>query len=663
MSSSGLADWPWGGMDSLRRDANGAPGSMATPCNPSASSSSTSITATRDVASTSTGNTPSVGDDGECELLIIAHGLQGQAEDFRYMLETLESSDACTSGQLLIHATRVNTDRTHDGVEAGGLRLADDIRETVARLNGEGNENGTDVHINIDNLKPLQQSKGRQPANKGRKVKRLSLLGFSLGGLYVRYAAAELYEPDTKTMCGGLVPGSLILVASPHLGVRRFGVYRFVPEAVRGVKVFGDTVREMMLMDDDGILERMSRDDEYEEEVYEDENEDDDDDLDAVEDVENVEQRIENPQEQQQKQPRMLLSRSVIEGGVNGSNSSNDAGFNLMMMARRKKDDNELQSNQNSNSQLVRNSSSGASTNGGSRMTGAAAATRSRKRRLLFVSALQAFELRVLYANIRNDLMVNFGTAALEPGVCAVSGNEIERVMRKASETPCAIDNGHDDKGCKICFQYWIDDGSNNGTSSSSSSSSNGNIQGRQRQQQREMTVFRRRRQQRQRNQNSNNNSTEDEDEDEDEYEQQEGIREVVMAQRLRSIGWWVIGVDFPVALPIAHNRIVAMSRNFIHAWINCAGHRAVHHLVDTICQRFNGHSTLFRRTDCDGDEVTESEGWVANGGGQAVSIVVGANGKTRSDEVVLGLVDATKASTTRPAAVVVKEDVAKQSD
>lgn len=122
-----------------------------------------------------------------------------------------------------------------------------------------------------------------------------------------------------------------------------------------------------------------------------------------------------------------------------------------------------------------------------------------------------------------------------------------------------------------------------------------GGSRGRQQQQQqgrhqRNMTVFRRRRQQqqqRQRNASTNNNAAaEDEDDEEvvvrgeEEYEQ-EGVREVVMAQRLRSIGWWVVGVDFPVALPIAHNRIVAMSRNFIHAWINSAGHRAVHHVVD----------------------------------------------------------------------------------
>lgn len=48
----------------------------------------------------------------------------------------------------------------------------------------------------------------------------------------------------------------------------------------------------------------------------------------------------------------------------------------------------------------------------------------------------------MLYDNVRNDLMVHFGTSALEPGVCGVSGNEIERVMHEASETPCEIDEG-----------------------------------------------------------------------------------------------------------------------------------------------------------------------------------------------------------------------------
>ena len=60
---------------------------------------------------------------------------------------------------------------------------------------------------------------------------------------------------------------------------------------------------------------------------------------------------------------------------------------------------------------------------------------------------------------------------------------------------------------------------------------------------------------------------------------------EDVMASRLRRIGWTVTCVDFemPLSLPLAHNRVVAMSRNMIHTWMNAPGRRSVHHLVDTL--------------------------------------------------------------------------------
>lgn len=361
----------------------------------------------------------------------------------------------------------MNTDRTHDGVAAGGMRLANDVQEAVDKCKSERK------HVDI-----------------------LSMIGFSLGGLYVRYAAAVLYDGHEKgTLAGGLKGGSIILVASPHLGVRRFGVYRFVPEVAKGgVKVFGDTIREMMLMDDACMMERMSKDDE-----------------------DNVE--------------------SDFEDGVVA------------------KDD----SNHNDNDEENVDANVGTSERRG--------------KKLSFMSSLKAFELRVLYANVRNDFMVSFGTAALEPRISAVSGNEMENVMRGAATT-CSVDESHDDKGCKVCFRYWID-GDENGIAFGDNS-------------ERQLTMV-----------NASTRSNHGLG-----LLMDDGRREVLMAQRLRSLGWWVVGVDFPLALPIAHNRIVAMSRNFIHAWINAPGQRAVHHLVDTACSRFEQHRSLFNRTDRDGQPI-----------------------------------------------------------
>lgn len=343
---------------------------------------------------------------------MLVHGLQGAVEDFNYLIETLGHTPAHRAGKLMLHATRVNTDRTYDGIAAGARRVADDIRAALER-----------------------------EAHAGRPVHVLSLLGFSLGGLYVRHAAAQLFDQPSG-LVAGVRAGSLLLVASPHLGVRRFGVYRFLPEALRHAPVLGDTLREIMLVDDGRLLEQMSRD-----------------------------------------MPDMP-----------------------------------------------------------------------------FVSALEAFEERVLYANLRNDFMVNYGTAALDVDVTAVSGGEVDRVIDRFA--PFAVDEAYDDKGCKICFRYW-DDGETR--------TPHGQLV------------------------TSDNSITRARSEGVAPRSSREVEEEEQMARRLRKVGWWVIGVDFPLALPIAHNRIVAMSRNVIHTWLNAPGRRVVHHLVDVINEHFDGHSFLFR--------------------------------------------------------------------
>lgn len=50
----------------------------------------------------------------------------------------------------------------------------------------------------------------------------ISLLGHSMGGLLVRYAAGHLYEPRTGLMAG-LRPVHFISMATPHLGCDAFG--------------------------------------------------------------------------------------------------------------------------------------------------------------------------------------------------------------------------------------------------------------------------------------------------------------------------------------------------------------------------------------------------------------------------------------------------------
>lgn len=344
------------------------------------------------------------------ELIVLAHGLQGDLADFSYLLDELDASGPARAGRALVHGSSVNTDRTHDGVMAGGERLAYDIRAVVASHSS---------------------------------LRRVSLVGFSLGALYIRYAAAALYDPETKTIAG-LEPACFIAVAGPHLGVRNFGVYRFLPNVLtsRAHLLIGDTGRELFLEDGvNSLLVRMTADD-----------------LDVAPDSSSI--------------PRPLK----------------------------------------------------------------------------FISALKAFQHRYLYANTRSDFMVNYGTAVMNETISELSISDTVAAQQDNAVDYTDVDRSHDDKGCRVCFTLrypQIDHA------------------------------------------------------DAARALPEPGEEEKVMAKRLRDVGWKVVAVEFPVALPIAHNRMIAMSRNVIHTWMNQAGRRVVHHLVDTLMDAFpDAHTPTFRSID-----------------------------------------------------------------
>ena len=315
------------------------------------------------------------------ELLVLAHGLQGAVADFTYLIDELRASAPGSNGRLLIHASSVNTDNTHDGVVAGAKRLANDIQSVV------------------DKYLPSLQS--------------ISLVGFSLGGMYVRYAAALLYNHQDGTVAK-LKPEKIVLVASPNLGVRNFGVYRFLPQSLlsKAHMLFGETVMEL-----------------------------------------------------------------VLEDGANGNSSENFANDERKVLLAMTLDDN--------------------------------------SHGLRFVSALRAFRHRFLYANVRNDFMVNYGTAALDHTVQAVNASDVEELVSPPNKH-CPVDVDYDEKGCKVCFTF----------------------EHMPRKEQRD--VERRK---------------------EDEHVLLNSAaaaattpysHEELMAQRLRDVGWTVVAIDFPLAMPIA---------------------------------------------------------------------------------------------------------------
>ena len=177
--------------------------------------------------------------DGECyHLYVVVHGFNSRPEHMTYLADQMRAKLGLNT---IVHVAVCNRARipdiihnpTHDGVDAGGQRLAIEIREVV-----------------------------KHHEDRGSRLRYISILGNSMGGIYARYAIGMLYEIDTRTVCG-LEPVSFITTASPHLGLHGF-VSKMLERVVSNLVYGGLTAEQMFLADSadykqNGPTEQVSR--------------------------------------------------------------------------------------------------------------------------------------------------------------------------------------------------------------------------------------------------------------------------------------------------------------------------------------------------------------------------------------------------------------------
>mmetsp|Transcript_1565 Transcript_1565/g.4659 ORF Transcript_1565/g.4659 Transcript_1565/m.4659 type:complete len:341 (-) Transcript_1565:1530-2552(-) len=141
-------------------------------------------------------------------LIVLVHGFSGHATDLGYLRRRLEAAEA-----VEVLCSSSNEGRTLDGVAAGGRRVAREVERFVAARRREST------------------------------YETISFVGNSLGGLYARYALAELFDDDG--LVAGLLPGAFATTAAPHLGVAD-AAYGFALQpvaALGGLLVSQDLVR------------------------------------------------------------------------------------------------------------------------------------------------------------------------------------------------------------------------------------------------------------------------------------------------------------------------------------------------------------------------------------------------------------------------------------
>ncbi|KAJ9662806.1 hypothetical protein H2201_005887 [Coniosporium apollinis] len=120
-------------------------------------------------------------------LCVLVHGLWGNPSHLKYLATALRENHPEDKLHILV-AKRNSGSFTYDGIELGGERVTREIEETLEEL-----------------------------ARNGQTIKKLSVVGYSLGGLVARYAIGLLYH---NGWFDKLEPVNFTTFATPHLGVR-----------------------------------------------------------------------------------------------------------------------------------------------------------------------------------------------------------------------------------------------------------------------------------------------------------------------------------------------------------------------------------------------------------------------------------------------------------
>ncbi|KAI4672895.1 uncharacterized protein J4E78_001398 [Alternaria triticimaculans] len=120
-------------------------------------------------------------------LCVLVHGLWGKPEHLKYVSTTLGERYPEDKLHILV-AKRNAGSFTYDGIDTGGERVAEEVERKLEEL-----------------------------AEAGHDITKISVVGYSLGGLIARYAIGLLFH---RGIFEKIHPVNFTTFATPHLGVR-----------------------------------------------------------------------------------------------------------------------------------------------------------------------------------------------------------------------------------------------------------------------------------------------------------------------------------------------------------------------------------------------------------------------------------------------------------
>ncbi|KAI1362655.1 putative serine esterase-domain-containing protein [Xylaria arbuscula] len=150
-------------------------------------------------------------------LCVLVHGLWGNPNHMNQVAKALRA--AYTEDELyLLLAKRNSGNFTYDGIELGGERVCAEIEEEIESIR-----------------------------KRGGNIRKLSIVGYSLGGLVARYAIGLL---SAKGVLDHVEPVNFTTFATPHLGVRAAlrGLYDKIWNRL-GPRTLSESGRQLFIVD------------------------------------------------------------------------------------------------------------------------------------------------------------------------------------------------------------------------------------------------------------------------------------------------------------------------------------------------------------------------------------------------------------------------------
>lgn len=157
-------------------------------------------------------------------LVVLFHGLWGNPVHLAHLRETILKAHGDKGVYVLL--PKSNKDSfTYDGIEVGAERIMHEIENVIS------------------DIRAVQEAEGKEV-----KLSKISMAGYSLGGLVARYTVGLLYK---NGVLDTLQPINFTTFATPHLGVRtprtgsRAQIWNFL-----GSRTLSTSGQQMFLVDD-----------------------------------------------------------------------------------------------------------------------------------------------------------------------------------------------------------------------------------------------------------------------------------------------------------------------------------------------------------------------------------------------------------------------------